>query len=104
MHYLNVNTPPVAEAGGDLLICVNDEVEFDASDSFDPDNDNLTYTWDLGDGQTAQGIKVKHAYNGIGLYKVVLTVKDDSGTECNTAVDTLVATVNATPVPIIEVM
>jgi len=104
VHYLNVNTPPVAEAGGDLLICVDDEVEFDAADSFDPDNDSLTYTWDFGDGQTAQGIKVRHAYNDIGLYKVVLTVKDDSGTECNTAVDTLVATVNATPVPIIEVM
>ena len=103
-HYVNVNTPPVAEAGPDLLICVTDEVEFDASKSYDPDDDSLTFSWDFGDGTTAQGPKVKHGYKDIGIYKVTLSVKDDSGTECNIATDGLVATVNAQPVPIIEVM
>jgi PKD repeat protein len=104
VHYVKVNTPPVAEAGGDLLICVNNEVEFDATKSFDQDNDNLTYTWDFGDGETADGPKVKHLYKNIGVYKVILTAKDSSGTECSTSTDTLTATVNAEPVPIIEVM
>ncbi len=104
MHYINVNTPPVAEAGPNLLICVTDKVEFDATESYDPDNDSLTYTWDFGDGTTARGPKVSHGYKGIGVYKVVLTVTDDSGTECNISQDTLVATVNAEPVPVIEVI
>ena len=104
VHYVNVNTQPVANAGGDLLICVEDDVEFDATESFDPDSDNLTYTWDFGDGQTAVGPKVRHFYKDIGVYKVSLTVKDDSGTECNVSIDTLVATVNAEPIPVIEVI
>ena len=104
MHYVNVNTPPVAEAGPDLLICVTDKVEFDATESYDPDNDNLVYTWDFGDGTTAKGPKTSHIYRDIGTYKVVLTISDDSGTECNVSQDTLVATVNAEPVPVIEVI
>jgi len=104
MHYVNVNTPPTAEAGPDLLICVKDKVDFDATASYDPDNDNLTYSWDFGDGTTARGPKASHTYRGIGIYKVVLTVTDDSGTECNVSQDTLVATVNAEPVPVIEVI
>lgn len=104
VHYINVNTPPVADAGPSLIVCVKDAIEFDGSKSFDPDNDKLTYSWDFGDGQTAKGPKVTHAYKDIGVYKVVLTVTDDSGTECSASIDTLVATVNAEPVPIIEVM
>ena len=104
VHYVKVNTPPVAEAGGDILVCVNTAVELDATKSFDPDNDQLTYTWDFGDGETASGPKVKHVYKKIGTYKVVLTVRDNSGSSCNVSTDTLVATVNAEPVPVIEVI
>ncbi len=104
VHYVNVNTPPVADAGQNITVCLTNEIKFDATDSFDADNDNLKYVWDFGDGQTASGPKVAHAYNQIGTYKVTLSVTDDSGTECNIATDTLVATVNAEPVPIIEVI
>lgn len=104
VHYVSVNTPPVANLGPNLLICVIDEVNFDATKSYDPDNDSLKYSWDFGDGQTAQGPKTSHTYRDVGVYKVVLTVTDDSDTECNSSVDTLVATVNAEPVPIIEVI
>jgi len=104
VHYVNVNTPPVAEAGPSLIVCVKDAIEFDGTESYDPDDDTLTYTWDFGDGVTKEGPKVSHAYKEIGVYKVVLTVTDKSGTECDTSVDTLIATVNAEPIPIIEVM
>lgn len=104
VHYINVNTPPVAEAGPDLVVCVNNEIELDATKSYDADSDKLTYKWDFGDGKGAEGAKVKHAYKDIGTYKVTLTVTDDSGTECNVSTDALVATVNAEPIPVIEVM
>ncbi len=104
VHYVNVNTPPIAEAGSDLTVCVKDGVEFDASKSYDPDNDTLTYIWDFGDGETAEGQKVTHVYKKIGVYKAALTIKDDSGSECDNSVDTLITTVNAEPVPVIEVI
>ena len=94
----------MANAGSDLLACVNSEVEFDAANSFDADSDKLTYTWDFGDGVSVNGSKVKHAYKDIGIYRVVLAVKDSSATECNMATDVLIATVNAEPVPVIEVI
>ena len=86
------------------MCCVNDEVEFDGSKSSDLDGDKLTYAWDFGDGETAEGIKVKHAYKNIGVYKVRLTVTDDSGVEGNSSTSSFAATVNATPVPKIEIM
>ena len=104
VHYANINTPPIAAAGPDLMVCVNNEIEFDGSQSYDEDSDKLTYTWDFGDGTTAIGPKVKHGYNDIGSYEITLTVTDDSGAECSTSVDTLAATVNAEPVPVIEVI
>lgn len=103
-HYIKVNTPPVASTGPNLVCCVNDEVEFDGSKSIDSDGDNLSYKWDFGDGEKAEGVKVKHAYKNIGTYKVSLTVTDDSGVEGNSSTSSFAATVNAEPVPNIEVM
>ncbi|MFA4991333.1 MAG: PKD domain-containing protein [Candidatus Omnitrophota bacterium] len=103
-HYLKINTPPVADVGPDMACCVNEIVDFDGSRSSDADGDMLTYKWDFGDGETADGIKVKHAYKKVGTYKVVLTVTDNSGTELNSSAGTFVATVNAEPVPLMEIM
>lgn len=65
-------------------------VEFNASGSSDPDNDDLTYTWDFDDGETASGISVSHTYSE-GSYIVILTVND--GTDSDMASITI--TVNA---------
>lgn len=39
----------------------------------------VRYQWDFGDGQTATGAIVRHAYEQAGRFKVLLTVYDDSG-------------------------
>lgn len=39
--------------------------------------DNMIYFWDLGDGTTAQGAEVVHAYSVPGNYTVTMTVEDD---------------------------
>ena len=79
------NIAPVAVAGETLNALVGEVVKFDGSQSSDRDGAILSYTWDFGDGQSRRGINPTHAYRLPGLYKVVLTVEDDSGEENSTA-------------------
>jgi PKD repeat protein len=100
---VHVNRPPKADAGPNLVCCVNAESVFDASNSSDPDGDALQYLWDFGDGEKAEGVKVTHRYTKYGKYKVTLTVKDDSGTTCNSASSSFTATVGDKPTSVIKV-
>lgn len=100
---VRVNAPPVADAGPNLVCCLNEETVFDGSKSYDPNGDALRYRWDFGDGTTASGARVTHVYTKVGKYKVTLTVDDNSGTECSTATSSFIAVVNASPVPVIEI-
>ena len=56
--------------------------EFDASQSYDPDKQPLTFRWDFGDGATGEGIRTQHAYAQAGDFPVVLTVRDSTSTDC----------------------
>jgi len=84
------NVPPVAEAGSDKSARVDEEISFDASASTDADGVIVSYSWDFGDGTTADGATVSHVYGDVGSYIVTLTVTDDFG---DTGVDTLTVTV-----------
>jgi hypothetical protein len=51
--------------------------EFNASGSIDLDEDNLTYSWDFGDGTNATGSVVNHSYtDDQNTYQLWLTVSD----------------------------
>ena len=52
-------------------------VTFDAGRSYDLDGDELTYAWVFGDGATAEGRTVTHAYADPVTYEVSLTVTDE---------------------------
>ncbi len=57
------------------------DVEFDASESIDPDGAILEYLWDFdGDGNfdDGAGVKANYTYNQIGTYNVRLKVIDNS--------------------------
>jgi len=49
---------------------------FDASTSKDREGPIRRYLWDFGDGDSANGVRVKHKFNQEGDYKVALTVID----------------------------
>ena len=74
-----VNDEPVADAGPDMSVLVNQLVEFDGSGSYDPDDDIVSYEWDFGDDTGGSGETPNHSYSAIGTYTVTLTVTDDDG-------------------------
>ncbi|MBP7216230.1 MAG: PKD domain-containing protein [Candidatus Omnitrophica bacterium] len=100
---VKVNGRPIADAGENLVCCVDKETRFDGSGSTDPDGDALSYNWSFGDGATAQGARVTHAYSKSGTYTVTLRVDDNSGTPCSSSTSSFEARVNESPVSIIKV-
>lgn len=98
-----VNTQPIADAGLNLTCCVDQSSVFDASASTDADGDELTYTWDFGNGRKRSGAVVNYTYSKDGVYDVSVTVDDNSGTECSSSTAGFKAQVNSSPVPVIKI-
>ncbi len=75
---LNLNDPPVADAGDDQTVIPGETVHFDGSGSYDPNfwDEIASYEWDFGDGDSAFGKETTHTYSACGTYTVTLTVKD----------------------------
>lgn len=58
---------------------VNQQVQFDASSSFDPDGVIVDYSWNYGDGEIETGVVQQHDFAAAGTYLVTLTVTDNQG-------------------------
>jgi len=92
----NVNQAPVAHAGGPYAIAIDTPVQFNASNSYDPDGTITSYFWEFGDSSIAQGTTPSHIYQGYGTRTVSLTVTDNSGAR-STATTTVTIHGAATP-------
>ena len=66
-----------------LLVTVN------ATGSTDPDGSIVSYQWDFGNGQTANGLLSQVTYTSAGTYTITLTVKDNKNATA-TATETIV--------------
>jgi PKD repeat protein len=74
------NQPPIASfTASPTSGVVPLEVFFDASSSYDPDGNILSYVWDFKDGNMGSGEIVSHTFSSTGNYSVKLTVTDDKG-------------------------
>jgi PKD repeat protein len=71
-------TPVVlkAEAGENKNVAVGRTVSFDASGSTIPTDKTITYQWDFGDGNNAEGIDSSYVYDRADTYIVTLTISD----------------------------
>jgi len=87
---VDLNKPPVANAGSDKRVKRNISVNFDGSASIDPDGTITMYVWTFGDNSSASGKIVSHKFTEKGTYTVTLTVTDNKGA---TAADTAKVTV-----------
>ena len=73
------NNIPISDSGGPYSGIISEIIVFDGSGSSDPDGDTLTYSWNFGDGNTANDEKPTHSYNSDGIYNVTLEVTDSEG-------------------------
>jgi PKD repeat protein len=88
------NVPPTAEAGPGRSCNVGETLSFSASFTDPGSADTHTFSWNFGDGSTATGHDVSHAYTAAGEYTLTLTVTDDDG---GVGSDTARITVTAVP-------
>jgi PKD repeat protein len=58
---------------------------FDATGSYDPDNQDIAITWTFGDGHQSNESVVTHTYEQAGEYPVALCITDNSTKTCNTS-------------------
>ena len=74
--FIKVNTQPVIKTDEYIESC-DKIITLDASKSFDPDGDQLTYTWDFPNqkGVKASGI-ISHNFKTYGVFPVILTIDD----------------------------
>ena len=88
-----INVTPDTVYGSSPLL-----VNFDASESYDPEGEDLSFEWDFGDGNTGTGDQISHTFdagtNSTVSYTVKLNVQDESGAESSTE---LLVSLNNTP-------
>lgn len=78
--YVDINTAPIAVAGGPYTGTEGSTVIFSGTGSSDPDGDPLRYTWRFGDSTPATtGLTTTHVYANDGVYVAALEVDDGRG-------------------------
>jgi PKD repeat protein len=71
---------PVANAGGPYMGTTGTPIALNGSGSTDPQSEALSYSWNFGDGGTADtGSSPSHTYAQPGSYVISLTVTNSSG-------------------------
>ena len=73
----NLNAPVAQFTVSKTIIGLGESITFDASSSYDPDGEIISYVWDLGDGTYLGDEITQHKFDTEGIYNVILTVTDD---------------------------
>lgn len=97
------NQPPIASLYTSArVLAPGTAVRMDASASTDLDGRVVTFAWDFGDGQTAEGPVAQHVFAKPGRFDVTLTLTDDQGATTTKKTSLRVATTEqlARPFPL----
>ena len=75
-----INNKPIVITNGPYSSFVNEYIQLDGSNSYDPDGDEIIdYIWDFNNGITKNGNIVQYRYNNTGNYTIKLTITDANG-------------------------
>lgn len=103
------NNEPIAIFTFEDVVEVDTIVEFNASDSYDADNNTITYSWDFGDGLGSNSVIINaivplatHTYYKIGDYTVMLTVSDGKSSNDASKTIKVVYGPNKKPIAVID--
>lgn len=100
-----VYAPPVAKAQANATsVLAGASVRFTSEGSRDPQGLPLTFTWHFGDGRSATGASVTHAYAKGGEFTVRLVVENDKGLGDEDVLTLQVAEGNRRPVAAFRVL
>lgn len=101
---VGTNQPPVADAGGPYATVEGDPLQLDGTASSDPENGDLAFDWDFGDGTTADdgGPTPTHTWTSAGTFTVTLTVRDARGATDQATASVTVATVSGNTPPVAD--
>ena len=75
------------------------QVTLDASGSTDTDGQIVSYQWDLGDGNSAEGVQINHTYAIAGTYNPTVTVTDNGGLSDSASTPIIVESSSSTNTP-----
>ncbi len=100
------NAAPVADAGGDRVVNVGESVTLDGSGSYDPNGDNLNFSWHLVEKPTESAVStidsnsITYSFTPdvVGSYVVILVVSDQNGATDSDRVTITTVSGNASPV------
>jgi MYXO-CTERM domain-containing protein len=98
------NLPPdVSQASvSPTTVAPGQTVTFDASNVTDPNGDNITFTWDFGDGDSSHDALVQHSYQSPGVWYVTLTAQDDGTPAIGPAIRQFEVRVTHNQAPLVE--
>lgn len=72
------NVAPTAKPGGPYTGTVGSAINFNGSGSFDSNGSIVSYSWNFGDGTSANTVNPTHSYSLSGTFNVSLTVTDNN--------------------------
>lgn len=105
-YYSTTGFYPVADAGPDRQVLMNNLVNFSGAGSYDPDWQALTYIWYSGGEIINEGMEFQYGFTYPGIFTVNLTVIDETGLadtdSCIITVSEPELPPNQMPMPIIE--
>ncbi|MDC1492626.1 PKD domain-containing protein, partial [Flavobacteriaceae bacterium] len=74
---------PEPNVDGQVTVCPGDEVIFTASGEFSNSSEGATFTWEFGDGTSAEGITVTKVYDQSGIFSAGLVITDTNPLGCS---------------------
>jgi DNA/RNA endonuclease YhcR with UshA esterase domain len=73
------NSAPDLQVAVHRSVVAGEIVFFDSSDTVDPDNDDIVWFWDFGDGSTSTDAAPEHVFHDAGTFHSVVRVTDARG-------------------------